>query len=39
MTDGAEATDKATIGRIAWLGSEWRPGWCTALAWGKAKRS
>jgi len=24
--DGAEATVKATIGRIAWLGSEWQDG-------------
>jgi len=26
VTDGAETTDKAAIGRIAWLGSEWRDG-------------
>jgi hypothetical protein len=25
-TEGAETTDKATFGRIAWLGSEWREG-------------
>ena len=25
-TDGAATTDKATIGRTAWLGSEWREG-------------
>ena len=25
-TQGAETTDKATLGRIAWLGAEWREG-------------
>ena len=26
IADGAEATDKAAIGRLAWLGAEWREG-------------
>jgi hypothetical protein len=26
MTEGAETTEKATFGRNAWLGSEWREG-------------
>ena len=26
MTEGAETTEKATPGRNAWLGSEWREG-------------
>ena len=26
ITEGAETTDKAAFGRIAWLGSEWREG-------------
>ena len=26
ITEGAETTDKAACGRIAWLGAEWREG-------------
>jgi hypothetical protein len=40
MTDGAETTDKAAIGRITWLGSEWRPDECSTFAGeGKAEQA